>query len=422
MRRLAVLCITLLLGASGCGGGSDTPGDLSAPSSPQSATAANVVGITVDLGPVAANDGSFNIPFTTVTVCAPGTSSCATINNVLVDTGSYGLRLMASVLKAAGLALSNTTDPANASNTLAECLPFADGFTWGALSSVDLRIGGESANNVPINIIDDTGAFAASPPASCSSFGTSLDTVSALGANGVLGIGVFVADCGVNCADCASYSGGCNNGNDTYYSCATSANSCAFTPVALANQVSNPVSLFAADNNGVIVQMPALPAGGAPSASGYLVFGIGTQSNNGLGSAVVLTTDDAGDIITQFNGQSLSNSFFDTGSNALYFDDSSIPACPSGSGFYCPSSTLSFSATNQGQNGLSSTASFQIADLNGLSNANFALDDVGGQTSDVIGLGGNYFDWGLPFFYGRAVFTAFEGRSAGSSVGPYYAY
>jgi hypothetical protein len=33
-----------------------------------------------------------------------------------------------------------------------------------------------------------------------------------------------------------------------------------------------------------------------------------------------------------------------------------------------------------------------------------------------------YFDWGLPFFYGRSVFTAIEGQAAGSAVGPYYAY
>jgi hypothetical protein len=32
------------------------------------------------------------------------------------------------------------------------------------------------------------------------------------------------------------------------------------------------------------------------------------------------------------------------------------------------------------------------------------------------------FDFGLPFFYGRSVFTAIQGRSAGGFTGPYFAY
>lgn len=50
-----------------------------------------------------------------------------------------------------------------------------------------------------------------------------------------------------------------------------------------------------------------------------------------------------------------------------------------------------------------------------------AIDDVGGPASSVSGFG-PYFDWGLPFFYGRTVFSAIQGASAGGTVGPYYAY
>jgi hypothetical protein len=32
------------------------------------------------------------------------------------------------------------------------------------------------------------------------------------------------------------------------------------------------------------------------------------------------------------------------------------------------------------------------------------------------------FDFGLPFFYGRSVYTAIEGRTAGSTTGPYFAF
>jgi hypothetical protein len=32
------------------------------------------------------------------------------------------------------------------------------------------------------------------------------------------------------------------------------------------------------------------------------------------------------------------------------------------------------------------------------------------------------FDWGLPFFYGRSVFTAIRGKDTPAGKGPYYAY
>jgi hypothetical protein len=32
------------------------------------------------------------------------------------------------------------------------------------------------------------------------------------------------------------------------------------------------------------------------------------------------------------------------------------------------------------------------------------------------------FDWGLPFFYGRTVYTAIENQSTPAGVGPYFAF
>jgi hypothetical protein len=34
----------------------------------------------------------------------------------------------------------------------------------------------------------------------------------------------------------------------------------------------------------------------------------------------------------------------------------------------------------------------------------------------------NSFDFGIPFFFGKSVYTAIEGRQAGSTQGPYFAY
>ncbi len=421
--KAALGCLAGLLGAallSACGGGGSSGGGGSigtaTASQPDfSGGGANVVPVSVNAGPASAEYQTFNIPLVSVTVCEPGTSTCATIPNVLVDTGSSGLRLMASALASAGISLSPMTDPDNSANTIAECLPFADGYTWGAVATATVMIGGETSSSaIPLQVVDDNGTSPA-PPSACTSNGSSLDSVNDFDADGVLGVTVFNQDCGQSCVSDSS--------NDIYFSCTTSG-SCSSTALALADQVSNPAASFPTDNNGVILQLAAVSATGATTGAGYLVFGIGTESNNGLGSAQVLTANEDGNFTTTFEGSTLASSFIDSGSNALYFNDSSLATCGASapaSEFYCPSSTVSLSATNEGANGTTSDVSFQIADINDINDSYFAIDDVGGGAESIADFGA-YFDWGLPFFYGSTVYNAIEGMSAGGTVGPYYAY
>jgi hypothetical protein len=108
-------------------------------------------------------------------------------------------------------------------------------------------------------------------PGDCNSGGSANDTVDTLGANGILGIGVFRQDCGSFCVTSAS--------GNVYFSCP--GGSCVSTTAPLASQLQNPVWMFPQDNNGFLITLPAIPATGAPSVSGSLIFGIGTQSNNG---------------------------------------------------------------------------------------------------------------------------------------------
>src|SRR5271168_4830164 len=55
----------------------------------------NVLAVSVgNCGP----SSYFNEPCVTIKICSPGTTQCQTIPNVLLDTGSYGLRLFSSVI------------------------------------------------------------------------------------------------------------------------------------------------------------------------------------------------------------------------------------------------------------------------------------------------------------------------------------
>ena len=421
IRWIALLAAACL---SACGGGSSSSSSGSSSSSSSSGAhvfsggGANVVSMVVGPGPTPSSS-SFNLPTTSVKVCQAGTSNCVTIANVLVDTGSPGLRLLASALN--GFSLPAQADPSINGNSIVECLPFADGYTWGPVVTADVAIGGENASAIPINVIDDIGTLEPAAPSSCTSNGTDLGSLIDLGANGVLGVGLYSTDCGGYCEQAVSL----QTQGFFYYSC--SASSCAATSEPNASQVINPVAAFPKDNNGVILQLPAIPIGGVVTDTGYLVFGIGTESNNALGASTVLTTTPEGFISTMFDGQTLNSSFLDSGSNGLYFPDSTLPICTGftdASEFYCPSPSPSvvLMATNQGQNGSTTQVSFQINDPTKLNNTFFAVD-VGGPTTGITGLGvSDFFDFGVPFFYGRTVFTAIQGAAADGTTGPYYAY
>ncbi len=458
MRRLLLSAlIPALLFLGGCGGGGSgavaTSTSNNGSSNGSSGQYANEVAMTVDGGP----EGSdVDTPFITVTVCAPGsTTNCQTIDHVEVDTGSYGLRVMSSVLSSSlASALQQET---SSGNSVVECTQFADGFSWGPVKTANVQIAGESASNVPIQVIGDAtymqestagGVTTSEIPTACSSNGPEEDSASSFGANGIIGLGVFAADCGSGC----DQSVGSGNNPGFYYACPASSWSpgtpCSEIQIAPSAQVTNPVTRFQTDNNGVVVELSSAPEG-ATADSGTLVFGIGTEDNNSLGAQTVLTASASyGSITTTYTtlgGQQLvmPYSYFDTGSNAYYLSDSGIPSAQSCSGnpgysssnpdsWFCPGSELSLQATNTGVNGMQSTVMFSIGNAYRLFNSTQSgrvfndlgassgpqPADCGSQTTDLACA----FDFGFPFFLGRHVYIAFEGANTSWGAGPYIAY
>jgi len=415
---------------AGAGTGSGTVGSSGGSSSTNSAV------ITVDSGPSSLQSGSNpyiadNIAFVTVTLCAPGsTTNCQTIDHVEIDTGSVGLRILAPVLNASLLsALPLETDTQG--NSVGECYGFVDSYMFGSVRQGDVTVGGEKVSSMPFQAVADTAQFTTIPSQCSSGAGTNQNTVNAAGANGILGIGLTPTDCGASCTLSGGYSAA------IYYDCPSSGCSGIITRTSSSSapfqQLPNFAAALKVDNNGVLVSLPAATAGGETSLTGTLYFGIGTESNNGLGSATVLptTTDTSrfgtGFITATFNGQSLDQSYIDSGTNLYLFSDSGITGC-TGSyvGYYCPATTDSLSVTLQGQNGTSEAVSVQVANAQALLTTTFSvLPGLAGDPNNFSsGLTGytSSFALGLPFFYGRNIFFGIEGTTAGSVSGPFLAF
>ena len=193
MRSLLILLVVGALGfLTACGSGGSTPVGVPTPPPPGQ----NTVPITVDGGP--AGVGYVNGAFVSVNVCVPGTSTCQTVDHVLVDTGSFGLRILGSELTS--ITLMPLTDPNG--NQLNDCIQFLDNsFLWGTVAPADIKMAGEVASSTSIQVIANPTAYSIPTTCSTTSNGTGMneDTQASLGANGILGVGPEPFDCGSAC-------------------------------------------------------------------------------------------------------------------------------------------------------------------------------------------------------------------------------
>jgi hypothetical protein len=444
-----------LTGLTGCGGGFRPLGPET--NLPVPSTVNNTVPVTAGL---TSSGGRINGVFVSVTVCGPAVlpvgqnppggppppPTCQTIPNILIDTGSVGLRLIETGT-VDGLSLPVVTD--SNGNTMQECVQFADfSYAWGPVARATIQIAGETAaqvplefetpnTGIPIQIITQPDFVTTPAPADCLASPPSggvpiaVNTVQTLGANGILGVGSFLQDCGSACASSPP--------RNQYFSCPSGLCSVASVPQNL--QIWNPVAAFAYDNNGLVLSLPYAPPGGSGPVTGSLIFGNGTQSNNTFGNVTLFAIDSYGNfpqvtLVTQpspflpampvVNYLSPQNgSYLDSASPAIYFSDAqslAVPECLNSDGqplgLYCPSTLTPFFAQVYGTNKASETLSWYVENATGLlSSQNSVFSTLGGDSG--INVSTDYADFGLPFFLSHTVYVGFAGSGIVPPLGIY---
>ncbi|MGO8816189.1 MAG: DUF3443 family protein [Terriglobia bacterium] len=418
-----------------------------------STSTSNTAAVNVGFGPNGQSGQYYNGIFVSATFCTPGTSTCVTVPNMLVDTGSVGVRVIASSLTGVTLPVIND----GSGDDLNECTMYGDGsFNWGPVESATVQIGGETASQVPasaggtastgipIQIIStDTVPTAVMDASQCvpSTTTPDEDTVALFGANGVIGIGVQAQDCvydGANQCTAASQ-------NEPYWLCA-STGACQQVGVPVNDQVWNPVAAFSsADINGESLTLLSVPAAGQATATGTLTFGIGTEGNNAVPStAGFYELDQYGYFgSSTYNGVTYTSSnsygtFLDAGSNSYYISDAATLGTSNctDSSYYCPSSTLSIPLQVSGTNSTTTTLDLSIANADTLLSANpsfAAFDDLGAPscvaaTNAPCSAATDAWDLGLPIFFGKTIFFGIGGTTEGgatsgtTSTNGYYAF
>jgi hypothetical protein len=443
VRPLVALLAALAL--AGCGGDGSSPSTPinTVPSSPTPtptptptpAATLNTAVVTLDGGPAALGVGpngysAFNEPYVTITICAPGsTSNCQTIDHIILDTGSVGLRLIQPVLNPSLLA-ALPTETQNSGNAVGECYQYVNSYAFGSVRKADFSIAGEKVANMPFQAIGDTGSFAAVPSSCSAGGGSAIATVQDFGANGIIGVGTTTTDCGAFCTSAGGSAGA------IYYDCPSGG--CGAIIARAANesapfeQLPNPVAAFPGDNNGTILSFPSVPQAGVATLTGTVTFGIGTQANNSLTATHVLpaTTSSSrlgtGLITATYNSKQLTQSFFDSGSNDYFFIDTSLTPCtdPNLIAFYCPASSMLLSPLLTATNGATASGAFTLYSPLNVANSSTVAPGLGINPTLVKPPlpFANSFDFGMPFFFGKTVYTAIEGRPAGGTQGPYFGF
>ncbi len=353
----------------------------------------NVTSIIVDSG---YNESGSNIPYVTVTICKPGTLQCQVLDHVILDTGSTGFKIDQSQLTLNDLPIITYSDL-----PLYECALYGAGYLFGSLAYADIKLSGETAINIPIEIINDGSQDGV--PTSCSN-GVSFVDLSALGAKAIIGINVI------------------SNPNNTYFPLVyTSSNQESYSLIADPNTIPvklnvNPIAAFIADNNGAILQLPFVDNTSNTPIDGTLTFGLNTQADNIVSESIykLLGSPNQIDYIGAFiadSGELVTQAIFDSGTPVLAFYSTVINQCPESgdmAGYYCPDNGVQLWTSI-----LTNYSSGVVVPINELIESyafseKFSVVPFLGYMMDASE---NLTIYGLPAFFGRSIYLGFEGNS-----------
>ncbi len=416
-----------------------------------SSSGSNVAPLVVDAGPCAyypSNNsvGPINaaqdVIYTTVTICPPGlappSGSCQTIDHIQVDTGSVGLRILASAMNSSVLqtlpTVSLNGQPIN------DCYAYADGWTWGVLRTADVYVGGydattkvsqgDRAPGISVDIIGDpaSGPISTAAQSTCSGGSPSENSVETFGANGILGVMP------------AQYE------NGLYYTC-TASGGCPVVTIPQSQEANNPVySLASMDDNGIVVALPGLetltPPGPQKYVIGTLTFGVTTGGVNGA-THFFATDLSSGIPAVQSEIQSESppqassaasqpvNAIFDTGTSFLSIYGTGMPYTQDSYQWLIPPSPVTVNLLLQGPipnagRNTSGPLVQQYQDMVSVTSEQtlstqypyptyWAFDDLAADSSTPQDI------WGAPFFFGKTMYVVYQGSFPQGNP-PFYAY
>lgn len=404
MYQIKNILITCLCAASATlitacnSGGSSSPSSCNYGTAPAAPTDSNQVQIMAGCG---LNNVGNNVPYVSVTICQDSSgANCQTINNVLLDTGSIGLKINQSVLNSKLLSGLTSINDTTTNLPLSSCNLYGGGYLFTNAYTATVKLGGMTSNNMPIQVINDINQ--STVPASCSlvSFNNLLANS---GANGVIGVNpqVFASNSHVKLyieSQAGVYT-------QLDYKTANS------DPILNVN----PIVGFA-ESNGLIISLPAVTANSNTNIYGVLTFGVNTRANNQINNASVQLIGNKSSELGYFKSTSTTNvtsrTIFDTGTNGYVVYGLNMAQCGNN---YCPGSPTTWTSSLSNW-GFDITTSYnESIQISNPVNQASAIMPNWAFVSNTPGIT----VYGLPFFFGKNVYAQFPTESQASPVWGY---
>jgi hypothetical protein len=395
------ITIFTMIGISSCNNGSST----------STVAKPNEVPISIGSG---MNGYGINTMYVSITLCKDQTgTNCQTIDNIILDTGSFGLKINKSALPESFIASLTRVKTTN-DETVYACNTFGSGYVFASEHYAVLQLAGDYSDNVIVQIIENSPT--AEIPDSCLAKGP-FDNFEDFGANGIIGVNPALT---LSNNTILLYR---KDTNGIYVALTESeANS-----VPILNQ--NPLTSLHYNNNGFVIQIPPTLTNTNTNIHGNLVLGINTNVNNMITKNTNLIVASESSLSTVCNSgcfyskienpESTIPAVFDSGTNSWVFISNNIPLCSYG---YCPESPFVWNSWVFSYD-FAPNESYQVTAI-----ITKDEESAGQELSFSVMPGWGYENtnnetlYGSPFFFGKNVYIVFPSKQNSSPIWGFESY
>lgn len=378
-----------------------------------SSSATNAPSVPISIGS-GMNGYGINTMYVSITLCRDQSgTSCQTIDNIILDTGSFGLKINKSALPESFIeTLPRVTT--NDDQMVYACNTFGSGYVFASEHYASLHLANDYTNNVVVQIIEN--APTDEIPNSCVAKGP-FDNFENFGANGIIGVNPALT---LSNSSILLYR---KDVNGIYQALSESETS----SVPILNQ--NPLPSLQHNNNGFVIAIPPTLQNTNTNIAGKLILGVNTGGNNLITKKTNLIVASESSLSTVCNSgcfyskienpESTIPAVFDSGTNSWVFISNNIPICSYG---YCPESPFVWNSWVFSYN-FAANESYQVTGIitkdeeSGGEDLSFSVMPGWGYENT-----NNETLYGSPFFFGKNVYIVFPSKKSSSPIWGFESY
>lgn len=372
------------------------------------------VQIPISIGSGLNGDG-INTMYVSIILCTNNAgTNCQTIDNIILDTGSFGLKINKSAL-AESFVLQMPRVITSDDKMVYACNTFGSGYVFAEEHYGVLKLDNTMTDDVIVQVIENSPT--AEIPDSCIAKGP-FDNFESFGANGILGVNPAIS---LNNSSILLYK---KNVNGIYEALSLDDES----RVPILNN--NPLPNLSNNNNGFVISIPPVTQNTNTNVSGTMILGVNTSSMNQVTDKTNLVVASEADLSSVCNSacfysqitnpESTIPAVFDSGTNGWVFMNDDLRQCSYG---FCPDTPFTWVSTVYSYD-FAANESYQVTGV--------ITKDENNPSGETVSFsvmpGWGYYNrsnetlYGSPFFFGKNVYVIFPSNKNKNPIWGFESY